>query len=311
MVDRRITGVAVFRDRAVRRQPGGAAELTAGVQGSRVTGVARRGKYLWLSLADSPAEALVAHLGMSGQFRVARTADLPTTPSYRGQERVRLVLDDGSSVSFVDQRTFGWLLADPLVPDGAAAASATVAVIPASVAHVAPDPFEPAYEPARAARRLRQRRTGLKRALLDQTLVSGIGNIYADEALWAARLHPDRATDTLSQRAAVAVLGAAADVMAAALASGGRVSTRSTSTSTASPAGSGAIWPSTAAPVCPAADARPPSCGSRSPTAPATAAPDASGGPRRGIVAASDHEGSRRRALTRRLSAGTLEQHIA
>lgn len=216
LTERRIIGLIVFRDRAARRQAGGPAELAATVVGGRVGEVARRGKYLWLQLADSPAEALVAHLGMSGQFRVARSADLPAAPAYRGQERVRLVLDDGHSVSFVDQRTFGWLLADSLGPD-----QAGDRVVPVSVGHVAPDPFEPAYEPARAAQRLRQRRTGVKRALLDQTLVSGIGNIYADEALWAARLHPDRATDTLSQRSAVAVLDAAAEVMSAALASGG------------------------------------------------------------------------------------------
>ncbi len=204
-LDRRtIAAVEVLHPRPVRRHLPGADDFSAVLAGRTFAEPKRRGKYLWLPLTDG--DALLAHLGMSGQFRFesAGTPDAPNT-------RIRFRFTDGDpELRFVDQRMFGGL---SLSPGGAE--------LPAEVAHIGLDPFDPAYDVGTAAARLRRKRTGIKRALLDQQLVSGIGNIYADEALWRARLHYARATDTMTRAAAIAVLRAAAEVMASALGEGG------------------------------------------------------------------------------------------
>ena len=143
--------------------------------------------------------------------------------------RVRLMLDDGGEVRFVDQRTFGHLMVTPLVPtpDGGPgghapeSAAGAAPLLPAPVAHIARDLLDPHLDLPALVRAIRARRTEIKRALLDQSLVSGIGNIYADEALWRARLHGTRPTDALTPRRVRDVLTAAADVMTEALAVGG------------------------------------------------------------------------------------------
>ncbi|MDO5501203.1 MAG: bifunctional DNA-formamidopyrimidine glycosylase/DNA-(apurinic or apyrimidinic site) lyase, partial [Propionibacteriaceae bacterium] len=164
----------------------------------------RRGKYLWLPFTDG--DAVLVHLGMSGQFRTAA----PGLPDARNT-RVRFTFDDGGhELRFVDQRMFGGL---SLAVGGAE--------LPNEIAHIAADPFDPAYDIDVVTARLRTRQSGIKRLLLDQSLVSGIGNIYADEALWRARLHYDKPGRTLSRAAARTVLGAARDVMADALTAGG------------------------------------------------------------------------------------------
>jgi formamidopyrimidine-DNA glycosylase len=228
--DRQVTQVMFGHPRAVRRQPGGRRELRAGVVGRRLGRAARRGKYLWLPLVEADGtpsgEALVAHLGMSGQFRVRDAGD-PSRPSHPG---VGFALSDGSTLWFCDQRTFGWILVEQLVPARTGPAEVEVSsdqpddrepLVPVSARQVGLDPFDARYDLPDAVRRLRARRTELKRALLDQTLVSGIGNIYADEALWRARLHGRRRTDRLTAAQARSVLEAAAAVMTASLAAGG------------------------------------------------------------------------------------------
>ena len=205
VVGRVIAAVEVHHPRAVRRHAPGALDLTARLAGRQVVAARRRGKYLWLDL-DGPAEALVAHLGMSGQLLV-----VPATAPDQTHLRVRFAFaDDGPELRFVDQRTFGGVSLESLVGD-----------VPAPVAHIALDPLDPEYDVERVVHLMRRRRTGVKRALLDQTLVSGIGNIYADEALWRARLHGERPTDRLTGPAVRRVLAAAAEVMTAALAEGG------------------------------------------------------------------------------------------
>src|SRR4029450_3622687 len=120
--------------------------------------------------------------------------------------RIRFTFKDGGpDLRFTDQRTFGHMC---VVRDGAE--------LPGPIAHIAPDPFEAAFDPAGLARRLRTRHTGGKRALLDQSLISGVGNIYADEALWRARLHWARPTETLTRAEALRVLTASPTVMRAA-----------------------------------------------------------------------------------------------
>jgi formamidopyrimidine-DNA glycosylase len=204
-----MTAVRVHHPRAVRRHEAGPADLTARLLGARITGTDRRGKYLWL-LLDMPADpdtALVVHLGMSGQML------LGTVPrAYH--VRISALLDDGTVLSFADQRTFGgWLLADLVTVDGS--------VVPVPVAHLARDPLDPRFDADAVVKVLRRKHSELKRQLLDQTVVSGIGNIYADEALWRAKVHGARIAATLTRRQLSAVLEAAADVMREALAEGG------------------------------------------------------------------------------------------
>jgi formamidopyrimidine-DNA glycosylase len=207
VVGRTIHHVAVLHPRAVRRHVAGAADLAARLSGRAVLGACRRGKYLWLPL-DS-AEALVAHLGMSGQLLVQR----PGAPDET-HLRVRVAFtDDGPELRFVDQRTFGGMALSELPSDGPGP--------PAVLAHIARDPLDPDFDEAGFVRATRVRRTGVKRALLDQTLVSGIGNIYADEGLWRARLHFARPTETLTRAELTRLLAGVREVMRAALDQGG------------------------------------------------------------------------------------------
>ncbi|HVQ18046.1 MAG TPA: bifunctional DNA-formamidopyrimidine glycosylase/DNA-(apurinic or apyrimidinic site) lyase [Actinomycetes bacterium] len=201
---RTVQQVEVFHPRAVRRHVAGARDFSARLVGQRFEEPLRRGKYLWLPVGDE--QALVAHLGMSGQFRDASPADVDGP-----HLRVRFRLDNGRQLRFIDQRTFGGLAIEPLATNG----------VPQSMQHIALDPFDSDYDLACAVAAIRRRRTQIKRALLDQTLVSGIGNIYADEALWRAGLHFARATDRLARAQVRSVLEAAAGVMSDALAVGG------------------------------------------------------------------------------------------
>ncbi len=207
-VGRSIAAVEVLHPRAVRRHLAGGNDFAARLTGRRVAAACRRGKYLWLVL--DAGVAVLAHLGMSGQLRV-QPPGAPEETHLR--VRVRFA-DTGPELRFVDQRTFGGLSVEELVcVDGAA--------LPRPVAHIARDPLDPAFDVEAAVAAIRARRTGVKRALLDQTVVSGIGNIYADEALWRARLHWARPTATLDRPAARRLLTAATEVMTEALAAGG------------------------------------------------------------------------------------------
>ena len=223
VLGRTVVRAAVHHPRAVRRHQPGAVDLVARLSGRRVSAVRRRGKYLWLELDDvfeapavgDAAEALVVHLGMSGQ----RLVEPAAAPDEKHRRAVLEFADGDPQLRCVDQRTFGGMALEALVPSADDPAGHDT--VPASVAHIARDPLDPAYDPERVVTRLRSRRTELKRALLDQTVVSGIGNIYADEALWRARVHGARTTDTLTRPALRRVLTAAADVMTEALGQGG------------------------------------------------------------------------------------------
>ena len=204
IADRTIASVEVLHPRPVRRHLSGAEDFAAVLVGRTFAEPRRRGKYLWLPLTDG--DALLAHLGMSGQFRLdpGPAPDAPNT-------RIRFRFADGDpELRFVDQRMFGGL---SLSPGGAE--------LPVEVAHIGRDPFDPHFDALAVAARIRRRRTGIKRALLDQTVISGIGNIYADEALWRSRTHYARATDTMTRAAVLTVLRSAAEVMQAALGEGG------------------------------------------------------------------------------------------
>ena len=202
------TGVEVLHPRPVRRDARGPAGFAAALTGRRIEGARRRGKYLWLPLDDG--DALLGHLGMSGQLLVQR----PGAPLER-HLRVRFSLAGAPSgepveMRFVDQRMFGGL-----------SVSTGGAELPPEIAHIARDPLDPAFDDAEFVRRVRRRASGIKRQLLDQNLVSGVGNIYADEALWRARVHGERPGDRLAAGRVRELLGHARDVMTAALREGG------------------------------------------------------------------------------------------
>ncbi|MET0965298.1 MAG: bifunctional DNA-formamidopyrimidine glycosylase/DNA-(apurinic or apyrimidinic site) lyase [Nakamurella sp.] len=269
LVGRRIARIQVFNDRAVRRHAGGAVDFEAIAIGHRVADVRRRGKYLWWALDDG--DAILAHLGMSGQFRVTtptatvpveatpvaavpsgtperpaglQTAGLQTAavqpaalqttalltaaaqltalppaaidnpdggPVRHPHLRIRFSFDDdGPDVDFLDQRTFGGMA---FAPGGAE--------LPGAVEHIARDPLDPHFSIDETVAVIRRKHTEIKRALLDQTVVSGIGNIYADEALWRAKVHYARPTAKMTRQVAERVLTSATEVMTAALQAGG------------------------------------------------------------------------------------------
>jgi formamidopyrimidine-DNA glycosylase len=203
VVGRTIDLVQPLHPRALRRHLAGPDDFAAAVRGRKITAALRRGKYLWLPVGE---DALLAHLGMSGQLLVGDPSR-PLSPHVR----VRITFtDSGPDLRFSDQRTFGHL---SLAPGGA--------VLPPAIAHIAPDPLESAFDLAAVTARIRARHTGIKRALLDQSLVSGIGNIYADEALWRAQIHWARQADVLRPAAITRLFASVRDVFAESLSAGG------------------------------------------------------------------------------------------
>ena len=244
-VGRLIESVEVLDPRILRRQSGGADRLRGALAGTRMTAVVRRGKFLWWRLADETGEdtgeALMAHLGMSGQLRVRDAGPLspgrseaaapselapsegPASDPLR-HRRLSLHLDDGTAIDLIDQRIFGGIWSSPLEPaaDGSLAGLGSPdAMLPTDAARIARDLLDPAADLPAIARTIRSRRAGVKSLLLAQDLVSGIGNIYADEALWEARTRYDTPGAALTQRRALAILRAAGAVMERALAVGG------------------------------------------------------------------------------------------
>lgn len=222
VVGARITAVDVLDERALTRHPADAADFVAQLEGRLVTAAARRGKFLWLPLGGEQ-HALTAHLGMSGQMLLR----VPDAAPER-HERIRLHVEHPQhgrlAVVFADQRTFGSLAVDELrdTPDGSAGGfGSMLARVPSQVAHIARDALDPAFDEASFVAAVRRRSSAIKRILLDQTLVSGIGNIYADESLWAARIHPETHGRALSGQAVRRLLGEVRLVLEKALAEGG------------------------------------------------------------------------------------------
>jgi formamidopyrimidine-DNA glycosylase len=203
VVGRRIEKVTVRHPRSVRRHLPGAGDFADRLAGVTVIGAERRGKYLWLPLEGG--DAVLAHLGMSGQMLIAG----PDVDEPR-HLRIALDLDDGNRLLFADQRIFGGMS----ISEGGAE-------LPAEIAHIARDPLDPLFDPSSFRARIRKRETGVKRALLDQTLISGVGNIYADEALWRTPLHYARNTRHLRTREVDDLLHHISAVMLEALAQGG------------------------------------------------------------------------------------------
>jgi formamidopyrimidine-DNA glycosylase len=209
VLDRTVESVEVLHARPVRRHLPGPEDFAARLTGRVFTAARRRGKYLWLPLADS-SDALLAHLGMSGQLLV----QAPDAPRERHLRVLFRLAGTGErpplDLRFVDQRMFGGLSFSPAGAD-----------LPPELRHIARDPLDPEFDDAAFVRRVRRSASGIKRILLNQTMVSGVGNIYADEGLWLARVHGDRPGDRLRAADVHRVLDAARAVMTAALGEGG------------------------------------------------------------------------------------------
>lgn len=266
---RPVRAVRVVDARSLRRHLPGPAHFEAALTGRALRGAYRRGKYLWLTLSESDGtladEALVVHLGMSGQLLVR---DEPGSDSGNDAEaraafdeqprhlRVALELgpagatgdtgatggvasvnraNTGQRLLFVDQRIFGGMFLNRLVPDVPAAVAVNEAaadeaapgevperfLVPEAVKHIARDPLDEFFDPAAVRRKFLRTSSGIKKVLLDQSVISGVGNIYADEALWRARLHYAKPARTLSAAQTRELLEAVTQVLRESLAAGG------------------------------------------------------------------------------------------
>ena len=264
---RPVRAVRVVDARSLRRHLPGPAHFEAALTGRALRGAYRRGKYLWLTLSKADGtladEALVVHLGMSGQLLVRDEPggemgsdsgnDLQARAAFDEQPRhLRVALElgpagaTGSMVSanrastgqrllFVDQRIFGGMFLSPLVPDVPAAVAANEVapgelgqsevperfLVPEAVKHIARDPLDEFFDPAAVRRKFLRTSSGIKKVLLDQSVISGVGNIYADEALWRARLHYAKPARTLSAAQTRELLEAVTQVLRESLAAGG------------------------------------------------------------------------------------------
>ena len=260
---RPVRAVRVVDARSLRRHLPGPAHFEEALTGRALRGAYRRGKYLWLTLSEADGtladEALVVHLGMSGQLLVRdepggeSDSESEARAAFDEQPRhLRVALElgpagatrgaastsresTGQRLLFVDQRIFGGMFLSPLVPDvPAAVATNEVApdemgqsevpehfLVPQAVKHIARDPLDEFFDPAAVRRKLLRTSSGIKKVLLDQSVISGVGNIYADEALWRARLHYAKPARTLSAAQTRDLLAAVTQVLRESLAAGG------------------------------------------------------------------------------------------
>lgn len=231
-----VNAIDVLDARSLKRHKGGTADFVQTLTGRKVLGVVRRGKFIWMPLQNLPEDpagwniALVGHLGMSGQM-------LLRNPGHQPDKLTRVIINftelsgETTEFRFVDQRIFGSLALDVLVPtadgkpggfsDGVGLGSWWENLIPHSAAHIARDPLDSAFDETAVIVKLRSKKTGIKRAILDQNLISGIGNIYADESLWATKLHYEQPADTLSVAKAKELIEAARAILQQAVKVGG------------------------------------------------------------------------------------------
>jgi formamidopyrimidine-DNA glycosylase len=224
-----VTGIKIHDARSLKRHLSGSNDFKKRLVGTKILDVVRRGKFLWLPL-ESEASALVGHLGMSGQMLI-RTPDYPEDKLNRVTIEFETKSGKALELRFVDQRIFGSLAIDNLVPtkDGGAGGFSNGKnlskpwqnLIPVSAAHIARDPLDEAFDQEQVVARMRSKKSGIKRVLLDQNLVSGIGNIYADESLWLAKLHYDRTAEGISRAKLTELMEISKQVLAAAVSQGG------------------------------------------------------------------------------------------
>lgn len=221
IVGAKVTGVTVHDARSLKRHPGSPKDFVQTLTGKTIASVVRRGKFLWLPLSGTDL-ALVGHLGMSGQM-------LLRTPGFEADKLNRVTIELDSTEGplefrFVDQRIFGSLALDPMVvtsDGGAGGFGSGINLIPTQAAHIARDPLDPEFDEARVLAIFKKKNSGIKRVLLDQQVLSGIGNIYADEALWRAKLHYDLSASTISTVKAKELLQHVREILAKAVEAGG------------------------------------------------------------------------------------------
>jgi formamidopyrimidine-DNA glycosylase len=215
MTGAHIDEVEIFDSRSLKRHQPGPTDFVKTLTGAKIQSVIRRGKFLWMPLDTEPL-ALVGHLGMSGQMLVR-------TPDFEPDKLTRVILHftdpNGKKfqMRFVDQRIFGSLAIDELVSTN----DATGETIPTTASHIARDPLDPHFDEKSVIEKLRKRSIGIKKILLDQQLMSGVGNIYADEALWRAKLHYDQPSNTLSVARTKELIAHVTEILAAAVKVGG------------------------------------------------------------------------------------------
>lgn len=218
-----ISAVEVLDARSLKKNAAGPKGFVREATGAKLQSVVRRGKFFWFPISQE--RALVGHLGMSGQILVRK-------PAEPQDKCTRVVFDvaKGKShkeIRFIDQRLFGGLYFDDLIPTpdqhpaGFSPEGKSDPLIPSTASHIARDLLDPYFNLNQVAEKIRQRRTGIKNVLLDQNLMSGIGNIYADEALWLAKLHYNTPAENLSKKKALELLEIATDVLRRAVAEGG------------------------------------------------------------------------------------------
>lgn len=224
LVGARVLDIEVLDARSLKKNVSGAQGFLDELIGSTILRVVRRGKFLWFPLNHQ--RAMVGHLGMSGQILVR-------TPEYEPDGQTRVVISVQSAagqsleIRFVDQRLFGGLAIDDLIPteDGLEAGYSPEAsgapLIPATVNHIARDLLDPHFNAGAVASRMAKKNSGIKRVLLDQNLLSGIGNIYADESLWLAKLHYDKPASEISKKKHLELIEIASEVLRKAVAQGG------------------------------------------------------------------------------------------
>jgi formamidopyrimidine-DNA glycosylase len=224
LVGAEVQSIEVFDLRSLKKNFAGAEGFISEVEGARFQAVVRRGKFLWLPISSS--KAMVGHLGMSGQILVR-------TPNYEADGQTRVILRvktaEGNplEVRFIDQRLFGGLAVEELVqtsdggPGGFSPEAEVESTIPVKVAHIARDLLDPMFDASLVASKMAKRNSGIKRVLLDQNLLSGIGNIYADESLWLAKLHYDQPASSISKRKHLELIEIARGVLERAVLQGG------------------------------------------------------------------------------------------
>ena len=202
---KRIKKIEVLHPRAVRATSKLPLEVAIG---ARIEAVERRGKFIWFRL--NREFSLIGHLGMSGQMLI-----VPKNSPLQKHARARIDFGDRKNeMRFIDQRTFGWLSADPLIETGNS-------VLPEPCSHIAPDIFSSEFDKKLIIAKIQRSNAQIKKVLLNQEIMSGIGNIYADEALWYSQIHPERIASSLSERELADILRSVKKVMNRALQAGG------------------------------------------------------------------------------------------
>lgn len=224
LVGAKVQSIEIYDARSLKRNVSGAQGFVDELTGERFAGVARRGKFLWLPLSQS--RAMVGHLGMSGQILI-RTPDFAADPQTRVKIHVETSGGEQLEIRFVDQRLFGGLVIDDMVqvedgkPAGFSPEAPVGPQIPGTVSHIARDLLDPHFDADLVAAKMAKKNSGIKRVLLDQGLLSGIGNIYADETLWLAKTHYEKPASTISKKKHLEIIQIATEVLEKAVAQGG------------------------------------------------------------------------------------------